>query len=180
MSSIIVVPQDQHVPCNARVLCVLHRSNSVELLMYRSLNDLILLVRVQLTAIVKVNLVKPVRLDQRIGFLHVQRNGQNPGQREVRILDVFTVDLLVHVEQVGILELLNRFLSNLGDPVVHPQPSVFQNHFLQIVELVTLIVISLQILEQLTDMLFCIHYLLWGAHVHALDHDFGDGAFLYC
>ena len=85
-----------------------------------ALNDLVLLVLVQFAAIIKVNLVEAVGLDEGVGFLHVEADGEDPGEGEVGILDVFPVDLLIHVEQVGVLELLNGLLGDHRDPVVHP------------------------------------------------------------
>ncbi len=64
-------------------------------------------------------------------------------EREVGVLYVCAVNLLVLIEQVRVLEFLNRFVDDLSDPVVDTQASILHYHLLQVVELVTFIIVSL-------------------------------------
>lgn len=97
-------------------------------------------------------------------------------EREVGVLDVCAVNLLVLIEQVRVLEFLNRFVDDLSDPVVDAQASILHYHLLQVVELVTFIIVSLQVFYQLSNVLFRVHNLIRLLEFDSLDHHLGGAA----
>lgn len=143
LPSIVVVTQDQRVYRRRVTLSIRNVSDSMELFADGSLHDHVLLVLMVLPIRLEVQLVVVGVRHHHLCTLHMHRNRQNAMQREVWVLNVPSVDLFVLVEKVGILELLDGFLGDLADPVVHAETPVLQNHFLQVIELVTLIIISI-------------------------------------
>ncbi len=97
-------------------------------------------------------------------------------EREVGVLYVCAVNLLVLIEQVRVLEFLNRFVDDLSDPVVDTQASILHYHLLQVVELVTFIIVSLQVFYQLSNVLFRVHDLIRLLEFDSLDHHLGSAA----
>ena len=98
LTPIVVVPQNQSIDSSCIALCVLDSSHPVELLSNCSLDDLILLILVQFGSMVEMKLVIVEVRHYHLGLLHVDADGQDALEREVRILDVFPVDFFVFVE----------------------------------------------------------------------------------
>lgn len=143
----------------------------MELLADCALNDLVMLVLVQLSCVFEVQLVVVgVRLNN-FRLLHVHGDRQNSLQREVRVFNVVSYHLCVLVEQVRVFKLDNRFLGDLGDPIVHAQSAVLQNHLLHVFEVESLVVVRLQILEQLSNVFFLVHDVSWLRQIECLYHD---------
>ena len=109
----------------------------------------------------------------------MKRNRQDSAETEVRVLNIISVNLFVLIQQVGVLELLDGLVSDLADPVVDPQPSILKNYLLQIAELVTLVVVSLEIFQQLDHMVFRVHDFGWLLEVESLDHHLGCASLLH-
>ena len=78
MTAVIIVAEDQDVAGNGRIPGLFHGGDPGELLVDCPLHELVLLVLVQLAAVIKVNLVKSIRLYQRIRLLHMQTDWQDP------------------------------------------------------------------------------------------------------
>jgi hypothetical protein len=68
-------------------------------------------------------------------------------------------------------------VNNRRDPIVNAQSSIFNNHFLKIVEFITLIIIGLQILYKLSNMLFGVHDLIRLLKFDSFNHHFGRAPF---
>jgi hypothetical protein len=86
------------------------------------------------------------------GSFHVKTNWQDARQREVRILNVLAINLLIPVEKIRVLELLNRFMSNFGHPVIDTQAAIFKNNLLEIIKFIPIVVIGLKILDKLSQV----------------------------
>jgi hypothetical protein len=110
-------------------------------------------------------------------LIHIEGDGEVTLQREVRVFDVSAVNFLVFVQQVRVLEFLNWLVNNRRDPIVNAQSSIFNNHFLEIVKFITLIIIGLQILYKLSNMLFGIHDLIRLLKFDCLNHHFSSATF---
>jgi hypothetical protein len=63
-------------------------------------------------------------------LVHIKRDGQVTLQGEIRILNVRTIYLLILVEEIRVLEFLNRFVDDLSDPIVDAESSIFNYHLL--------------------------------------------------
>ena len=176
--TIIVVPQNQGVLGNPRVFRLLNIAHAVELLANLSLNNLVLLILLIACFEVEMQLVVSQVSPDVLVFLHMERDGQDPAETEVGVLDVFPVDFLVYVKQVRVLELLNGFVGDLADPVVHPETAVFQDHLLQIVEFVSPVVIRVERLQQLCNVFLGVHNLVRLRDSDSLHHDLGSRALL--
>ena len=143
VTAFIVIPGDQSVLSDCTLLTVFNADNPVEVLSDLSLHDLVLLALQVLGGEVKVQLVIGGVSADDFGFVHLQGDRQNSGQSEVRVLDIFAVNFLVDVQQVGVFEFLDWFVSNFTGPVVHSEAAVLQDHLLQVVELITTVVVSI-------------------------------------
>ena len=174
LSTIVVVSKDQRVQGRRVALCIFDVRNSMELLADCSLHDDILLVLVVLLIRLEVQLIVVGIGNHHFGSLHMHRDGQNALQAEVGVLDVSPVHFFVLVQQVRVLELLDRLFSDLRDPVVHSESAVLDDHLLKVVELIALIIIGFQVLDQLTNVLFFVHDLGRIGQVDSLDHHAGN------
>ena len=174
LSTIVVVPQDECVHRCGIALGILYRGHTVQLLADGSLDYLVLFILMQLGSMVKVQLVVIEVRHSNLGFLHVHTDGQNPLQREIWILDVTPVYLLILVEQVGVLELFDGLLSDFRDPIVQSETTIFQDHLLEILEFVSLIVVSFQVFEELSNMFLLIHDLRWICQIDRFNHHPGN------
>jgi hypothetical protein len=63
-------------------------------------------------------------------LVHIKRDGQVTLEGEIRILNVRTIYLLILVEEIRVLEFLNRFVDDLSDPIVDAESSIFNYHLL--------------------------------------------------
>lgn len=142
------------------------------------LHDLVLLARQVLSCVVEVKFVVGGVGTDDLCFLHMKGNRQDSRQSKVGVLNVISVHFLVDVQEVGILEFLNWLVGYFTGPVVHADAAILQNHLLQVIEFIPTIIISLNWLQQLSDVLAFVHYLLRGMHIHQGDHDFCSGALL--
>jgi hypothetical protein len=149
----------------------------MHLLHHGPLYDDILLILLQLCCVHEVELVVALIFLNHLVLIHIQGDGEVTLQREIGVFDVSAVNFLVFVEQVRVLEFLNWLVNNRRDPIVNAQSSIFNNHFLQIVEFITLIIIGLEILYKLSNMLFGIHDLIRLLKFNCLNHHFCRTAF---
>ena len=62
----------------------------------------------------------------------MQRDREDTGEGEVRILDVSSIHVGILVQEVWILKLFNRFLRNKACPIIDSQSSIFKDHLLHI------------------------------------------------
>lgn len=69
-------------------------------------------------------------------------------------------------------------MDDLSDPIVNAQASVLHDHLLQVVELVTLIVIRLQVLYELSNVLLSVHDFIRLLKLDSLDHHLGCATLL--
>lgn len=145
VASIVVVAQNERVARDSGVLGVLDAAHAVEVLSDLPLDNLVLLALQILVLEIEVKLVIGLIGADHFRFFHVEADRQNARQGEVRVFDVVAVDFLIDVEEVGVLELLDRLVSDLARPVVHAKASVFQDHFLEVVELVAAVVVGLNV-----------------------------------
>ena len=180
LSTVIVVSQNKCVGGSVIALRILDISHAMELFADRPLDYHILFVLVILRISLEMKLIVVCIRHDNLGFLHMDTNRKDSLKREVGVFDIATINFFVLVEKVGVLELLNGFLSNLTDPVVHSESSIFENHLLKVVEFVTLIVVRLEVLDKLADMLLLVHDLGRVGKINCVDHHSGDRAFLDC
>ena len=80
-------------------------------------------------------------------LLHMDTDGQDALKREIRILDVSSVDFLIFIQQVGVLEFLDWLLSDLRNPVVHSKSTVFKDHLLKVFKFIAIVIVCLKVLE---------------------------------
>jgi len=179
LPTIVVVSEDESIHSRRVALCILDVGHSVELLANRSLNDDILLVLVILSRGLEVQLIVVCIRHHYLRLLHVHTYWQDALQGEVRVLDIAAIDLFILVEQVGVLELLDGLLRDLTDPVVHSEPAVLEDHLLQIIKLVTLVVVSLQVFDELANVLLLVHDLGRVRQVNRVNHHASNGALLH-
>ena len=144
VSAIVIVTQNNRVLCEWAIPCVLNVANSVEFFTDLSFDDLVLL-GLQIPSFeIKVKFVVGFVSRNNFSLVHVQWNRQNSRQREIWVLDIFAVNFFIYVQKVWILKLLNRLVSDFASPKVHSEAAIFQYHLLQIVELITPIIVSLE------------------------------------
>ena len=113
MSSIVVVSQDKRINGSGIALGVFNISHAMELFTDGALNNDVLLVLVIFARRFEVKLIVVGVGDNYLGLLHVDADGEDALEREVRILDISPIHFLVLVQQVGILKLLDWLLRNL-------------------------------------------------------------------
>jgi len=135
-----------------------------------SLDDLVLLALEHLSFVIEVYFVVGCVRRNYFGFVHMQRYWQNARQREVGVVDVLSVYFFILIEQVWIFELLDGFFGNLADPVIHPKSAILQNHLHEMVELVSLVVICLQVFKQLSHVFLVVHDLRRFSQIQSIDH----------
>jgi hypothetical protein len=179
VAAVVIVAQKQRILGEAELLGLVHVADAVELLSEVALANLVLLVLLEAALEVEVEFVVGLVGADVLVLLHVEGDGQDARQTEVGILNVLAVHLLVHVQQVGILELLNWLVRYLADPVVHAQASVLQDHLLQVVEFVSTVVISFEGFKELFDVFSCVHNFVGLVQVERLHHNLGSGPLLY-
>ena len=62
--------------------------------------------------------------------VHVKRNGENAAQREIWIFDIFAINFFIFVQKIRVLEFLDGFMDDFGDPIINSEPSILEYHFL--------------------------------------------------
>ena len=112
LSSIVIVSQYECIESSSVTLGILNGCYSVELLTDCALNDLVLLILMQLSSVIKVQLVVVVVRYHHFGLLHVQTNWKDSLEGEVWVFNVPPVYFLILVEQIGVLEFLDWLLCN--------------------------------------------------------------------
>lgn len=130
MSSIVVVAQNKRILTNTLSLGLFNIAHAMEVFSNLALCDLVLLILLVLGFHVEMFRSELLIRANVFVSLHVQRNRQDALQREVRVLDVLAVNFFVNIKQVGIFEFFNWLVSNLRNPIVHAQATIFQNDFL--------------------------------------------------
>jgi len=92
----------------------------MEFLSESSLDNLVLIALMKFRFMLEMDLVVTFICRSFVGALHVERDGLDARQGEVGILDVLAVYLFVPVQQIGVLELLDRLVCDFGNPEVVP------------------------------------------------------------
>lgn len=146
----------------------------MEFLSESSLDNLVLIALMKFRFMLEMDLVVTFICRSFVGSLHVERDGLDARQGEVGILDILAVYLFVPVQQIGVLELLDRLVCDFGNPEVIPQAPVFKDHFLKVFKVIPFVIVSINVLKELSDVLFFIHDFRWGFHLDTFYHDFGD------
>ena len=156
MPAVVVVPQDHRVDADLAAGLVLLRDvrDAVVLLRQGLLQEQVVLALDVLLRVVEVQLVVLLILGDDLGALHVETDREDALEREVWVLDVLAVDLLVPVEEIRVLEFLDRLVRDLADPVVDAEATVFQDQLLQVIELITVIIVRVEVLDQLNHKSF--------------------------
>ena len=127
---------------------------------------------------VNMQLIILLILGHNLSSLHIETNWKNSAQREIRVLDIFSINFFILIQEIRVLELLDWLVSDLGHPVVDTESSILKDHLLEVIEFETLVVISFKIFDKFSKMGLSVHDFWWLVQIQGLDHHFSSGAFL--